>query len=162
MTASVDTIISRLTDVERRLAEHAAAPAPEGLTAPDPDSSEQWEAGQVWAHLVEFPPYWLAQAQRVVALPTNEPVPFGRVKTDAARIEAIERDRNTDPAALLERVRASLAEVTDALRSLPPEAWTRRGMHPVRGEMTVERIVDDFIVDHLEEHADQLDELAVR
>lgn len=159
MTASVDTIIGRLTNVEHRLAEHAAAPVPEGLTRADPDSSEQWEAGQVWAHLAEFPPYWLAQAQRVVALPTNEPVPFGRVKTDAARIEAIERDRNTDPAALLERVRGSLAEVTDALRGLPAEAWTRRGMHPVRGEMTVERIVDTFIVDHLEEHADQLDEL---
>ena len=95
----------------------------------------------------------------MISLPTNEPVPFGRVKTDAARVDAIERDRNTDPAALLERVRTSLAEVTDAARALPPEAWTRRGMHPARGEMTVHQIFERFIAGHLEEHADQLDSL---
>ena len=160
MTADIDALIARLADAERRLSEHAAQPPPPGLTAPDPGSGEQWEAGQVWAHLAEFPAYWLAQAQRVVALPTYEPVPFGRVKTDAGRIEAIERDRHTDPAALLERVRTSLAEVTDAVRSLPAEAWRRRGAHPTRGDMTVQRIIERFIVEHLEEHADQLDSLS--
>ena len=159
MTAAVDALISRLSDAERRLSEHASQPLPPGLTDPDPGGDERWEAGQVWAHLAEFPAYWLAQAQRVVALPTNEPVPFGRVKTDAGRIEAIERDRNTDPHALLDRVRTSLAEVTDAARSLPAEAWTRRGVHPTRGEMTVQQIFETFIANHLEEHADQLDAL---
>jgi hypothetical protein len=162
MSAAVDSLLSRLTDAERRLGEHAARPLPAGLSDPDPGADERWEAGQVWAHLAEFPAYWLAQAQRVVALPTNEPVPFGRVKTDPTRLEAIERDRNTDPAALLERVRSQLAEVTDAARNLPPEAWTRRGMHPTRGEMTVHEILERFIVEHLEEHADQLDAIASR
>ena len=159
MSADVDALINRLADAERRLAEHAAKPPPRGLTEPDPGGGEQWEAGQVWAHVAEFPAYWLGQAQRVIALPTYEPVPFGRVKTDAGRIEAIERDRNTDPSALLERVRTSLAEVTDAVRSFPPEAWARRGAHPTRGDMTVQRIIEKFIVEHLEEHADQLDSL---
>src|SRR6188474_401526 len=127
MTAAVDSLIARLADAERRLAEHASRPLPPGLSEPDPGGEERWEAGQVWAHFAEFPGYWLAQAQRVVALPTNEPVPFGRVKTDTGRLEAIERDRHTDPAALLARVRASLAEVTDAARAFPPEAWARRG-----------------------------------
>ena len=159
MTTATDPLISRLADVERRLAEHASRPLPSGLTDPDPGGEERWEAGQVWAHLAEFPAYWLAQAQRVVALPTNEPVPFGRVKTDAGRLAAVERDRHTDPAALLERVRTSLAEVTEAARTLPPEAWTRRGMHPTRGEMTVQQIFETFIANHLEEHAAQLDAL---
>ena len=53
-----------------------------------------------------------------------------------------------------------VAEVTDAARSWTPDEWTRRGAHPVRGEMTVERIVAVFIADHLEEHADQLDAMA--
>jgi hypothetical protein len=87
-------------------------------------------------------------------------VPFGRVKTDAARVEAIERDRHTDAAALLERVRSSLAAVSDVLCALPEEAWRLRGAHPTLGEMTVHRIVERFIVGHLEEHADQLDGLA--
>jgi DinB family protein len=162
MSASVDTLLARLADAERRLAEHASAPVPSGLTDPDEGGEERWEAGQVWAHLAEFPAYWLAQAQRVVALPTNEPVPFGRVKTDAGRVEAIERDRHTDPAALLERVRDSLAEVIDAARGFTPDDWERRGTHPTRGEMSVHALIEHFIVKHLEEHADQLDLLASR
>ncbi len=160
MSASVDALVARLSEAERRLAEHASRPLPSGLADPDPGGDERWEAGQVWAHLAEFPAYWLAQAQRVIAQPTHSPVPFGRVKTDAGRIEAIERDRHTDPQALLDRVRSSLVEVNDAVRSWDDETWRLRGMHPTRGEMTVEQIIEKFIANHLEEHADQLDSLA--
>ena len=160
MTAAVEALIERLSRVERRLAAHAAAPLPEGLSDPDPGGEERWEAGQVWAHIAEFPDYWLAQARRVTDQVTHAPVPFGRVKTDDGRLAAIERERHTDPQALLERVRASLEEVVAAARGWDGEAWQRRGAHPTRGEMSVERIVEQFIVDHLEEHADQLDALA--
>ena len=159
MSASVDTLIARLTESERRLAEHASQPLPSGLSDPDPGAEERWEAGQIWAHLAEFPAYWLGQAQRVIAQPTHSPVPFGRVKTDAGRLGAIERDRHTDPQALLDRVRSSLAEVTDAVRSWDDDTWRLRGIHPTRGEMSVEQIVETFIANHLEEHADQLDSL---
>jgi hypothetical protein len=162
MSASVESLVARLEDVERRLAEHAARPLPAGLSDPDPGTEERWEAGQIWAHLAEFPGYWLRQARRVIAEPTNPPVPFGRVKTDAGRLEAIERDRHTDPQALLARVRASLAELSDAVRSWDADTWRRVGVHPVRGEMTVEHLVETFLVDHLEEHADQLDAIAER
>jgi hypothetical protein len=155
----VDALVARLAAAERRLAEHADAPLPSGLTDPDPGADERWEAGQVWAHLAEFPDYWLNEARRVVAQAAEDPAPFGRTKTDPARIEAIERDRHADPSALLERVRASLARATDEVRSYPPDAWLARGVHPTRGEMTVERLVEEFIVGHLEEHADQLDAL---
>jgi hypothetical protein len=160
MTASVDSLLARMADAERRLGEHAARPVPAGLTDPDALTSEQWEAGQVWAHLAEFPGYWLGQINRVIAQPTHGAIPFGRVKTDAVRLEAIERERHTDPRALLERVRTSLAEVSNAARSWPSDTWRLRGAHPTLGEMTVERMLDHFIVSHLEEHADQLDGLA--
>jgi len=54
MSPDVDAVIARMAEAERRLAEHAAE-VPTGLTAPDPASGEQWDAGQVWAHLAEFP-----------------------------------------------------------------------------------------------------------
>ena len=162
MSASVESLVARLEGVEGRLAEHAARPLPAGLSDPDPGGEERWEAGQVWAHLAEFPAYWLAQARRVIDEKTNPPVPFGRVKTDAGRLEAIERDRHADPEALLARVRASLTELTDAVRSWDAETWRCVGVHPARGEMSVEAIVETFLVDHLEEHADQLDGLATR
>ena len=159
MSASVDSLLARMAEAERRLVEHAAQPLPPGLTDPDELTSERWEAGQVWAHLAEFPGYWLGQVRRVIAQPTHGAIPFGRVKTDSNRVESIERERHTDPAALLERVRASLAEIGDEMRSWPAETWRLRGAHPTLGEMTVERMVDHFVVSHLEEHADQLDAL---
>lgn len=160
MSASVDALLARLSRAEQRLAEHAAAPVPTGLTEPDPGAEERWEAGQVWAHLAEFPAYWLAQALSVIESSSDGAIPFGRVKTDPDRIAAIERDRHADPQALLARVRSALEDVSDAARSWEQEAWRARGSHPTRGAMSVERIVEEFIVSHLEEHADQLDLLA--
>ena len=160
MTPLAKTLAERLARVERRLAEHAARPVPSALTDPDPGGTERWEAGQVWAHLAEFPGYWLEQVRHVLSAdPASDPVVFGRTKTDTGRIAAIERDRNADPAALLERVRGTLAEVVDAARRIPDEDWRRTGQHSTIGPMSVERMVERFIVEHLEEHADQLDDL---
>jgi hypothetical protein len=152
--------LERLRDVHHRLERHAAEGVPPGLTEPDPDGTERWEAGQVWAHLAEFPSYWLGQIERVrerSAAGDPEPIPFGRTKTDPGRIGAIEADRHTDPAALLKRVTDGIARAVADLEALPAEAWRIRGLHPTRGIMTPSEILDRFIVGHLEEHADQLD-----
>lgn len=162
MSVDTDALRARMAEAERRLAEHAAAPVPAGLTEPDPGGEEQWEAGQVWAHLAEFPGYWMSQVRGILAKRDSgvpEPIPFGRVKTDPERIAAIERDRYTDPAALLRRVRESLTWVSDELGALDDEAWQARGEHPTRGELTVRKIIERFILEHLEEHAGQLDSL---
>ena len=157
-----DEELARLRAVQQRLDEHAAAGPPSGLTDPDPGGTERWEAGQVWAHLAEFPPYWLGQIQHILvrrAAGEPEPIPFGRTKTDPGRIAAIERDRHDDPAALLQKVRDGVAAAVSQLGTLPADAWRARGLHPTRGEMTPSEILDRFIVNHLEEHADQLDQL---
>ncbi|HET6380293.1 MAG TPA: threonine/serine dehydratase [candidate division Zixibacteria bacterium] len=156
--AEVERYLERMARVERRLAEHAVRPVPSRLSDPDPGASERWEAGQVWAHLAEFPAYWLAQIQSVLASPGAQ---FGRVKTDANRLAAIERERRTAPGELLRRVTADLAQVSSVLQQLKPEDWDIIGRHPTRGEMPVSRMVDEFIVAHLEEHADQLDGLVL-
>src|SRR5437867_12761272 len=106
-TPQVEAYLDRLAAVERRLVEHAERPLPMGLTDPDPGASERWEAGQVWAHLAEFPGYWDAQVRLLLASRAEgaaEPIPFGRTKTDPGRIAAIEDERRTDPAELLRRV----------------------------------------------------------
>jgi len=160
--SAFETALARLRAVQARLDEHAAAGAPPGLTEPDPGGTERWEAGQVWAHLAEFPAYWLGQIQHILErrlAGDPEPVPFGRTKTDAARIAAIERDRNEDPEALLAKVRDGISATVSNLDALPADAWSARGLHPTRGEMTPAEILDRFIVNHLEEHADQLDKL---
>jgi threonine dehydratase len=158
----VATSLSRLAAAQRRLAEHAARPLPPGLTDPDPGASERWEAGQVWAHLAEFPAYWLDQIRGVLAARTDgdqAPHTFGRMKTDPSRTGPIERERRTAPAELLARVNSEIADLSATLGALPDEAWSVTGLHPTLGEMGVKAILDRFVVSHLEEHADQLDGL---
>ncbi|MEX0625054.1 MAG: threonine/serine dehydratase [Chloroflexota bacterium] len=158
----MNPVPDRLARVERRLVAHAARPLPSGLTDPDPGASERWEAGQVWAHLAEFPGYWLDQVRKLLAARAAgaaEPIPFGRTKADAGRIAAIELERRTDPAELLRRVTAQIGDASATLQGLPPEAWQARGLHPSVGEMSLGAIVERFVLSHLEEHADQLDGL---
>ena len=155
-------LFARLAAVKRRLAEHAARPLPSGLTDPDPGASERWEAGQVWAHLAEFPGYWLEQIRGILAARTGGttgPIPFGRMKTDPGRTGPIERERRTDPAELLRRVTSRVADLSATLTALPDDAWSANGMHQALGEMGLAQIVERFVVAHLEEHADQLDGL---
>ncbi|HEX5579244.1 MAG TPA: pyridoxal-phosphate dependent enzyme [Candidatus Limnocylindria bacterium] len=163
MTAGsqVEAIHQRLGRAERRLADHAARPLPTTLADPDPGAEERWEAGQIWAHLAEFPAYWLDQVRALLAATHQgaDAPAFGRTKADAGRIAAIERERRTDPAELLRRVSAQLGDVSATLGALPAADWQARGTHPTRGVMSVSEIVDRFIVGHLEEHADQLDGL---
>jgi len=150
----------RIDQVAERFEKQAEiSPAPQGLTAPDQPSGEQWEWGQVWAHVAEFVPYWMRQIKSIVEADSDAPVPFGRVKTDSGRAAAIESDRRTPPEELMARLSSQLRDLRVMVTDLTPEDWSRRAAHPTRGDMTIERIVDEFLVGHLEEHAAQLDGL---
>jgi hypothetical protein len=161
-SAARDELLGRLDTVEARLKRLLATPVA-GLTDPDEGTGERWEAGQVWAHIAEFVGYWLGELERVVAGANGagaaDPVRYGRTKTDPGRIAAIERDRRADPKALLERATDDIARTRAFLSGLPAEAWAYVGLHPTRGEVAVAQIVRGSVVDHLEEHADQLEGL---
>lgn len=153
----------RLAAAEARLATLAGADL-SGLTEPDPGDTERWDAGQVWAHLAEFPTYWLGQVLRIIdaaAAGQAQPIPFGRTKTDPGRIDAIERGRGAAPGALLERVIAGTQRTRSQLDAFSLDELDVHGQHPTRGEMSVARIIEQFVVEHLEEHAAQLELLAV-
>jgi hypothetical protein len=155
-------LLMRLDAVEAHLRTLAATPlaATRGhLTDADPGTGERWEWGQVWAHLAEFIPYWIAQARQVIRAYHGEPVPFGRVKTDPGRVAAIERDRGVDVVALWARLEAHSGELRAFLLELPDAAWAARGAHQTLGTMSLDHIVDEFMVGHLEQHAAQLDGL---
>lgn len=151
---------ARLDAVEARLGGVASADPPPGLTDPDTDSGERWEAGQVWAHVAEFVPYWMSEAERVIAAASPEPVPFGRIKTDEARAQAIERGRYEAATDVISRVSASIEAVRVFTAELEPQEWEARGEHQTRGAMTVWEIFDRFVTEHLEEHVEQLEKLA--
>ena len=130
-----------------------------GLTDPDPASGERWEAGQVWAHVAEFIPYWIAQAERVLASESPDPVPFGRTRTNPERVAAIERDRHRGTTPLWHDIREDLNDLRAFLAEIPENRWRARGLHPTLGVMPVSQIVEEMLIGHLEEHAAQLERL---
>ncbi|MHB8490552.1 MAG: hypothetical protein ACYDCS_14905 [Candidatus Dormibacteria bacterium] len=154
-----DGYLARLDAVEARLAAVAAAePAPGALTTADPQSGERWDRGQVWAHLSEFIPYWIAQAGPVLRGQTSgEPVPFGRTKGDPERLGAIERNRRAPVDWLWADTHADIVTLRGFLRGMQPNQWEIRGLHPTLGAMTVDELFEMFLVGHLEQHADQLE-----
>lgn len=153
-------LLIRLDEVSSRLADLAVLEPPPGLTDPDPRSGERWEWGQVWAHIAEFPRYWMNEIRAALEQADGEPVRFGRVATDPARIEAIERDRRTPVPVLWEKVVGDLDDLRVLLGEMTSEKWDRRGGHSTLGVMAMDRIFDEFLVGHLEEHADQLESMA--
>ncbi len=157
-----DDYLGRLDAVEGRLARAAAAePPPGSLTGADAETGEQWERGQVWAHLSEFIPYWIAEAGPVLRDQDSDAlVPFGRTKRDPERVGAIERNRHQPVSLLWDDTRADIAALRAFLCTIGPDQWAATGVHATLGPMTVDELVERFLVGHLEEHADQLEGMA--
>ena len=167
MTGSGDPSVSwieRLDAVMARLQALAgqASGSADARTQPDPQTGERWEEGQVWSHMAEFVPYWLARCERIAQDGRERPVPFGRGTDDPERVAGIQLGREVPIRDLFSQVRAGAAQVRTWLEALPPEAWESRGEHPTAGVTSLDRVVDGFLIGHLEEHAEQLDALAGR
>ena len=146
--------LDRLDAVQARL-ESLATRDLSGLTAPDEATGEQWDAGQVWAHLAEFGNYWLGELDKVLAGAAS----FGRVKSDAARIAAIEAGRKLPVATHIEIVRRSMDALRTRLESMTDDDWARVSHHSTLGDLTIDDQMQHFHVGHYEEHADQLESL---
>lgn len=150
--------LDRLDAVLARLRAHVDVEHP-GRTEPDPGGTERWDDGQVWAHMAEFGDYWLAELRVVLDAQRDDPVPFGRVKTDRVRIAAIEAGRSVAPTEHLAVIERSAGELRAALVALTDADWERVGLHSTLGEMSVDRQLDEFHIGHYEQHAEQLDSI---
>ena len=154
--------LDRLDAVEERLSRLAEQPAAAGLTEPDEPSGERWDWGQVWAHLAEFPGYWTRELRKILAAGWTSEPPFGRTKADRARIEAIDRDRHVPASELMDRLRPQLVELRALLTEMSPDGWNMKVAHSTLGILGMDRVMEEFLVGHLEAHATQLDALAER
>ena len=137
-----------------RLAVEAGDPwqlSPAYGTEPESD----WGPKELLAHTAEMLCYWPAEIDRILN-GGPDPVPFGRVSTDPERIGRIGRDRQLPTAELFDRVAAGARRLEARIGSLSARDAARLGLHPRLGEMTVGRIIERFLVGHLEEHVEQL------
>jgi hypothetical protein len=153
-------LLERLDDVERRLLALAETPPRTGQTQADAETGERWHENQVWGHLAEFPGYWVGQIEQILVASSRGVPPFGRTTADADRLAAIDAGNREPRAALVLRATNGIADARAFLARLDPASWSRIGRHPKRGDMDVAAIVERFLVDHLDEHALQLESLA--
>lgn len=159
MTAPADPVV-RLRAAAARLRATAFAAGERSLTPPDPQTGERWDRGQILSHCAEMIPYWVDEVERLVAAGGDRP--FGRVRTDPERLARIAAHRADDLHQLLGEIDGGVDVVESLLGRLGPADLALVGHHPTLGPMTVDRIVQELLVAHLEEHADQLGQLAVR
>jgi len=153
--------LDRLDAVRERLrALSDAKPIPGSLTSADPDSGERWDWGQVWAHVREFPDYWMNQIEAALAAPPDPPPSFGRVRTDPGRVSAIEAERRTPVPMLWSSIDAQLLRLRRELETFTAQEWELRVRHATLGILDMPGILERFLVGHLEEHATQLAALA--
>jgi hypothetical protein len=143
---------SRLDALREDVEARAPWPASEHFGA-EPEAS--WYPPELLAHLAEMVPYWMGQIERILE-GYPEPVPFGRVQTDKERIAAIGRDRALPVGELFGRIAERTEAAVGRLRELSPEQIERRGTHPTRGDMTVGAIVERMLINHVDEHVEQL------
>jgi len=120
----------------------------------EPEAS--WGPPEVLAHVSEMLGFWRGELERILDAP-DDPVPFGRVATDPIRIGLIARDRTLPPGILFERIAAGVDDWRHRLAALREEDAVRRGAHPTLGELTVDSMIERFVVAHLEEHVAQLE-----
>ncbi|MGC9156006.1 MAG: DinB family protein [Ferrimicrobium sp.] len=128
-----------------------------GLTEPDPETGEQWDLVHILAHVSEMLEYWLAEVLHVLAGEPEEP--FGRLKRSPERIARIEQSATLAVDELRSEINLRAEATSDLCRLLSPEQLRKKGIHPKFGAMTVEEIVTEFGIDHLYEHAGQLESL---
>jgi hypothetical protein len=115
--------------------------------------ANEWTAAQVCGHIAEMMPYWAARAKEVVASPGTS---FGRGLDDEGRLGGPAEGGRLDRHHTVEHLRHATDEACAIIRTLPDEAFTAKGTGGTGGAMTVQQMLDELIVDHLESHVEQV------
>lgn len=123
----------------------------------EPEAS--WGPPELLAHAEEYLRYWLGEIERILDGDGTTPVPFGRTASDSIRLAVIERDRSLPLRELFGRIEGDAARVARRLGELDEADAAKRGLHEVRGELTVRELLEPFLVGHTEGHVAQLREI---
>jgi uncharacterized damage-inducible protein DinB len=144
-------ILGRLETVPARLAKSIRAFSSEALRRqPQPG---KWSAIEIACHLRDIDRLY---AERVTKAAFSERPSFWMM--DNARVSEKLKYREADPAAVLKEHKRRREDLVSLLRALPQAAWQRTGLHPKRGELTIEQLAS-VIADHDDNHLGRLEAL---
>jgi len=116
----------------------------------------KWSAVEIACHLRDLDRVY---AERFTKIAFSDRPVFWVLDND--RVAESLRYREADPAAVLKDARRGREDLVALLRSLPQRAWSRAGLHPKRGELTIERLADE-LAEHDDHHLKQIEALASR
>ena len=114
---------------------------------------EEWTAAEVCGHVAEMLPYWAGTARTIAAGPD---MAFGRGLDDPGRLGGPRTGSGWSRHEAIERIRAAAHTATRDIHALAPADWHATGVHPQRGPMTVEALIETLLARHLEEHVEQV------
>jgi hypothetical protein len=121
----------------------------------DPQTGERWDRANVLGHVAEMLPYWTGQGRAVLAGADS----FGRDEPGTrARRDGIDGGAAQTEEVLRGRIDAGAEAVLELLDELRDDDLDRPARYHDR-EVTLEHLVDDLLVGHLEAHVRQLTEL---
>ncbi len=114
----------------------------------------EWSALQTVGHTIEMIPYWLHHCQTIIA--ASEPPTFGRGMDDPERLAAVALGATSGVDFLLSRLNEEVEKAVPAIRQFSASDRARKGLHVRRGDMSVDDIIEQFIIAHAEEHLAQV------
>jgi hypothetical protein len=144
-------VLSRLEAVPARLQKTLRAFSTEAVRrAPAPG---KWSALEIACHLRDIDRLY---AERVSKAAFSERPSFWMM--DNARVSEKLRYREAEPAAVLKEHKRRREDLLSLLRALPHASWQRTGLHPKRGELTIEALAH-VIASHDDGHLTALEAL---
>jgi hypothetical protein len=144
-------VLSRLEAAPSRLATALRAFSTEArMRQPAPD---KWSAIEIACHLRDVDRLY---AERVTKAAFSDRPSFWMM--DNALVSSQLAYREADAAAVLKEHRRRRQDLLSLLRALPHDTWQRTGLHPTRGELTIEKLAS-VIADHDDRHLAQIEAL---
>jgi len=145
------SILTRLAEAPARLAKALRAFSAEALRRPP--QAGKWSALEIACHLRDIDRLY---AERVSKSAFSERPAFWMM--DNARVAEKLRYREADPASVLKEHRRRREDLVSLLRALPHGSWKRTGLHPKRGELTIEALAE-VIAGHDQNHLARIEAL---
>jgi hypothetical protein len=143
--------LAKLEELPQRLAMLLNAFSADAVRrAPQPG---KWSAVEIACHLRDIDRIY---AERVTKAAFSDKPAWWMA--DNTRVSEKLGYRDADVVSVLKEHRRRRGELVSLLRAIPPAAWKRTGLHPKRGELSIEQLAE-VIVGHDQSHLVQIEAL---
>ncbi len=116
-----------------------------------------WTPMEDLTHVAEMLGYWSGEIERFVRQPGAS---FGRIASNPERIRFIEMHAHDTLDQITTLLDAGHATALALLRRLQPADLEITGAHVKFGSQTARQAIQEWLIDHLEEHVQQLKAIA--